>query len=406
MSAKGRDYHQRLSEFMIEHVFPAEPSYEAYRHAAGPDDHTVPPVVEELKKLAKDRGLWNLFLPAESGLTNVEYAPLAELTGWSMELAPEATNCAAPDTGNMETLHLFANEAQRKQWLEPLLNGDIRSAFAMTEPAVASSDARNIETTMLRDGDDYVINGRKWWISGAADPRCKILIVMGRTNPDAASHQQQSMILVPIDTPGVSVERSLPVFGWQDQHGHCELTFDNVRVPVANLLGEEGGGFVIAQARLGPGRIHHCMRAIGVAERAMALMVDRVNKRIAFGKPLAEQGVVQQHVALSRTEIDQARLLCHKAAWAIDEHGNQSKEARQLVAMIKAVAPQMACNVLDRAIQVHGAAGVSDDTVLARLYGWHRAMRLFDGPDEVHMRTIARAELGREPSAFAAAVTP
>ena len=406
MSAKGRDYHQRLSEFMIEHVFPAEPSYEAYRHAAGPDDHTVPPVVEELKKLAKDRGLWNLFLPAESGLTNVEYAPLAELTGWSMELAPEATNCAAPDTGNMETLHLFANEAQRKQWLEPLLNGDIRSAFAMTEPAVASSDARNIETTMLRDGDDYVINGRKWWISGAADPRCKILIVMGRTNPDAASHQQQSMILVPIDTPGVSVERSLPVFGWQDQHGHCELTFDNVRVPVANLLGEEGGGFVIAQARLGPGRIHHCMRAIGVAERAMALMVDRVNKRIAFGKPLAEQGVVQQQVALSRNEIDQARLLCHKAAWAIDEHGNQSKEARQLVAMIKAVAPQMACNVLDRAIQVHGAAGVSDDTVLARLYGWHRAMRLFDGPDEVHMRTIARAELGREPSAFAAAVTP
>ena len=406
MSAKGRDYHQRLSEFMIEHVFPAEPSYEAYRHAAGPDDHTVPPVVEELKKLAKDRGLWNLFLPAESGLTNVEYAPLAELTGWSMELAPEATNCAAPDTGNMETLHLFANEAQRKQWLEPLLNGDIRSAFAMTEPAVASSDARNIETTMLRDGDDYVINGRKWWISGAADPRCKILIVMGRTNPDAASHQQQSMILVPIDTPGVSVERSLPVFGWQDQHGHCELTFDNVRVPVANLLGEEGGGFVIAQARLGPGRIHHCMRAIGVAERAMALMVDRVNKRIAFGKPLAEQGVVQQQVALSRNEIDQARLLCHKAAWAIDEHGNQSKEARQLVAMIKAVAPQMACNVLDRAIQVHGAAGVSDDTVLARLYGWHRAMRLVDGPDEVHMRTIARAELGREPSAFAAAVTP
>jgi acyl-CoA dehydrogenase len=406
MSAKGRDYHQRLSEFMTEHVFPAEPSYEAYRHAAGPDDHTVPPVVEELKKLAKDQGLWNLFLPAESGLTNLEYAPLAELTGWSMELAPEATNCAAPDTGNMETLHLFANEAQRKQWLEPLLHGDIRSAFAMTEPAVASSDARNIETTMLRDGDDYVINGRKWWISGAADPRCKILIVMGRTNPEAASHQQQSMILVPVDTPGVSVERSLPVFGWQDQHGHCEVSFDNVRVPLANLLGEEGGGFVIAQARLGPGRIHHCMRAIGVAERAMALMVDRVNKRIAFGKPLAEQGVVQQQVALSRNEIDQARLLCHKAAWAIDEYGNQSKEARQLVAMIKAVAPQMACNVLDRAIQVHGAAGVSDDTVLARLYGWHRAMRLFDGPDEVHMRTIARTELGREQSAFAAAVTP
>jgi acyl-CoA dehydrogenase len=406
MSAKGQDYHDRLSEFMTEHVFPSEESYDAYRHAAGPEDHTVPPVVEELKKVAKDRGLWNLFLPSESGLTNLEFAPLAELTGWSMELAPEATNCAAPDTGNMETLHLFATEAQSKQWLEPLLNGEIRSAFAMTEPAVASSDARNIETTMLRDGGDYVINGRKWWISGASDPRCKVLIVMGRTNPDAASHQQQSMILVPIDTPGVTVERSLPVFGWQDQHGHCELSFDNVRVPVANLLGEEGGGFVIAQARLGPGRIHHCMRAIGVAERAMALMVNRVNSRIAFGKPLAAQGVVQQQVALSRNEIDQARLLCHKAAWTIDEQGNQSKDARQQVAMIKAVAPQMACNVIDRAIQVHGAAGVSDDTVLARLYGWHRAMRLFDGPDEVHMRTIARNELGREKSAFAAAVTP
>jgi acyl-CoA dehydrogenase len=390
---------------MTEFVFPAEKAYDAYRLEKGPDDHTVPPVIEELKKLAKDRGLWNLFLPAESGLTNLDYAPLAELMGWSMEIAPEVTNCAAPDTGNIETLHLFASEAQSKDWLEPLLNGEIRSAFAMTEPAVASSDARNIQTTMLRDGDDYVINGRKWWISGASDPRCKILIVMGRTNPDAASHQQQSMILVPIDTPGVTVLRSLPVFGWQDQHGHCEITFDNVRVPVANLLGEEGGGFAIAQARLGPGRIHHCMRAIGVAERAMALMVDRVNTRIAFGKPLADQGVVQQQVAQSRNEIEQSRMLCHKAAWTIDQHGNKSKEAQQLVAMIKAVAPQMACNVIDRAIQVHGAAGVSDDTVLARLYGWHRAMRLFDGPDEVHMRTIARAELGREKSAFATAVT-
>ncbi|GJF08241.1 acyl-CoA dehydrogenase [Mycolicibacterium cyprinidarum] len=403
MSAKGQDYHDRLADFMTELVFPAEVQYERYRADAGPDDHTVPPIVEDLKVAARERGLWNLFLPAESGLTNVEYAPLAELSGWSMELAPEALNCAAPDTGNMETLHLFATEDQRKQWLEPLLNGEIRSAFAMTEPAVASSDARNIETTMLRDGGDYVINGRKWWISGAADPRCKILIVMGRTNPDAASHQQQSMILVPIETPGVSVERSLPVFGWQDQHGHCEISFDNVRVPASNLLHEEGSGFAIAQARLGPGRIHHCMRAIGVAERALALMVDRVNKRIAFGKPLAEQGVVQQQVALSRNEIDQARLLCHKAAWTIDKHGN--KGARNEVAMIKAVAPQMACNVIDRAIQVHGAAGVSDDTPLARLYGWHRAMRLFDGPDEVHMRSIARAELGREKSAFATAVT-
>lgn len=403
MSDKGQDYFNRLTDFMVEHVFPAEASYDAYREEKGPKDHTVPPVVEELKKLAKERGLWNLFLPSESGLTNVEYAPLAELTGWSMEIAPEATNCAAPDTGNMETLHLFATPEQSEQWLKPLLAGEIRSAFAMTEPAVASSDARNIQTTMLRDGDDYVINGRKWWISGAADPRCKILIVMGRTNPDAASHQQQSMILVPTDTPGVSIERSLPVFGWQDQHGHCEVSFDDVRVPVKNLLHEEGSGFAIAQARLGPGRIHHCMRAIGVAERALALMVDRVNNRIAFGKPLAEQGVVQQQVALSRNEIDQARLLCHKAAWVIDKKGN--KEARNEVAMIKAVAPQMACNVLDRAIQVHGAAGISDDTVLARLYGWHRAMRLFDGPDEVHMRSIARAELGREKSALAAAVT-
>ena len=256
---------------------------------------------------------------------------------------------------------------------------------------------------MLRDGDDYIINGRKWWTSGAADPRCKILIVMGRTNPEAASHQQQSMILVPIDTPGVTVVRSTPVFGWQDQHGHCEVIYDNVRVPASNLLGEEGGGFAIAQARLGPGRIHHCMRAIGVAERALALLVDRVQKRVAFGKPLAEQGVIRQQIALSRNEIDQARLLCEKAAWTIDQHGN--KEARNLVAQIKAVAPQMACNVIDRAIQVHGAAGISDDTPLARLYGWHRAMRIFDGPDEVHMRSIARAELGREKSAFAAAVT-
>ncbi|WP_159231813.1 acyl-CoA dehydrogenase family protein [Mycolicibacterium vanbaalenii] len=404
MSAKGQDYHDRLTSFMTEHVFPAEASYEAYRHEKGPDDHTVPPVVEELKKLAKEQGLWNLFLPSESGLSNLEYAPLAELSGWSGDIAPEVLNCAAPDTGNMETLHLFANDEQRKQWLEPLLAGEIRSAFAMTEPAVASSDARNIQTTMLRDGDDYVINGRKWWITGVADPRCTIMIVMGRTNPDAASHQQQSMILVPVDTPGVTIERSLPVFGWQDQHGHCEISFDNVRVPVSNLLGEEGGGFAIAQARLGPGRIHHCMRAIGVAERALALMIDRVQKRIAFGKPLAEQGMVQQQIALSRNQIDQARLLCHKAAWTIDQHGNKSREAQKQVAQIKAIAPQMACDVIDRAIQVHGGAGVSDDFPLARLYAWHRAMRLFDGPDEVHMRTIARAELGGEKSAFAAAV--
>jgi acyl-CoA dehydrogenase len=379
MSAKAQDYHKRLTDFMTDFVFPAEEAYDRYRREAGPDDHTVPPVIEELKGLAKERGLWNLFLPAVSGLSNLEYAPLAELTGWSLEIAPEVTNCAAPDTGNMETLHLFATEAQRAQWLEPLLDGEIRSGFSMTEPAVASSDARNIETLITRDGGDYVINGRKWWTSGA------------------------SMVLVPIDTPGVAVLRSTPVFGWQDQHGHCEIVYDNVRVPVENLLGEEGAGFAIAQARLGPGRIHHCMRALGAAERALALMVDRVGKRVAFGKPLSEQGVVREQIARSRNEIDQARLLCEKAAWTIDAHGN--KEAHVLVSQIKAVAPQVACDVIDRAIQVHGAAGVSDDFPLARLYSWHRAMRLFDGPDEVHMRTIARAEIGREKSAFVAAVT-
>lgn len=403
MSDQASDYHKRLSDFMTEHVFPAEAEYDRYREEAGPNDHTVPPVIEELKAKAKERGLWNLFLPAESGLTNLDYAPLAELTGWSLELAPEALNCAAPDTGNMETLHLFATEEQRTQWLEPLLNGEIRSAFSMTEPAVASSDARNIETSIVRDGGDYVINGRKWWTSGAADPRCKILIVMGRTNPDAASHQQQSMVLVPIDTPGVTVVRSTTVFGYQDQPGHCEIIYDNVRVPVSNLLGEEGAGFAIAQARLGPGRIHHCMRALGGAERALALMVDRVTNRVAFGRPLAEQGVIREAIAKSRNEIDQARLLCQKAAWTIDQHGN--KAAHLLVSQIKAVAPRVACDVIDRAIQVHGAAGVSDDTPLARMYGWHRAMRIFDGPDEVHMRSIARAEIGREKSAFAAAVT-
>lgn len=403
MSAKASDYLRRLSDFMTEHVVEAEAEYDKYRHEAGPDDHTVPPVVEQLKIKAKERGLWNLFLPAESGLSNLEYAPLAEITGWSQELAPEALNCAAPDSGNMETLHLFATEEQRKQWLEPLLAGEIRSAFSMTEPAVASSDARNIETSIVRDGGDYVINGRKWWTSGASDPRCKILIVMGRTNPDAPSHRQQSMVLVPIDTPGVTVVRSTTVFGYQDQPGHCEIVYDNVRVPVTNLLGEEGGGFAIAQARLGPGRIHHCMRALGGAERALALMTDRARTRVAFGRPLAEQGVVREAIAKSRNEIDQARLLCEKAAWTIDQHGNRA--AHLLVSQIKAVAPQVACNVIDRAIQVHGAAGVSEDTVLARMYGWHRAMRIFDGPDEVHMRTIAHAEIGREMSALAAAVT-
>ena len=403
MSAKAQDYHERLSAFMTEFVFPAEAEYERYRTERGPDDHTLPPVMEELKKLARERGLWNLFLPSVSGLSNTDYAPLAELTGWSGEIAPESVNCAAPDTGNMEILHMFGSEQQRTKWLEPLLGGEIRSAFSMTEPAVASSDASNIATTIERDGDHYVINGHKWWTSGAADPRCKIFIVMGRTNPDAATHRQQSMVLVPVDTPGVNILRSTPVFGWQDQHGHSEIVYDSVRVPATNLLGEEGSGFAIAQARLGPGRIHHCMRALGAAERALALMVDRARNRVAFGRPLAEQGVVRESIAKCRNEIDQARLLCQKAAWTIDQHGN--KEARHLVAQIKAVAPKVACDVMDRAIQVHGAAGVSDDTPLARMYSWHRSMRIFDGPDEVHMRSIARAEIGRKKSAFAAAVT-
>ena len=403
MSATAADYHKRLTEFMVDEVIPAERPYEEHRAAAGPGDFTVPPVVEDLKAKARERGLWNLFLPAESGLTNLEYAPLAELTGWSSEIAPEAVNCAAPDTGNMEVLHMFGTAEQKEQWLKPLLNGQIRSAFSMTEPAVASSDARNIQTRITRDGDDYIINGRKWWTSGAMDPRCKILIVMGRTNPDAASHQQQSMILVPIDTPGVNILRSTSVFGWQDQHGHAEIEYDSVRVPASNLLAEEGMGFAIAQARLGPGRIHHCMRAIGVAERALALMTERARTRIAFGKPLAEQGMVQQQIALSRNEIDQARLLCEKAAWTIDQEGNRAAFA--LVAQIKSVAPQMALNVIDRAIQIHGGGGVSDDFPLARMYGWQRAMRIFDGPDEVHFRTVAKAELGRDPGAMAAAVT-
>jgi acyl-CoA dehydrogenase len=403
MSEKAQDYHKRLSAFMTEFVFPAEATYEQYRIETGHNDHSVPPIIEELKTLAKERGLWNLFLPPVSGLSNADYAPLAELTGWSMEIAPEALNCAAPDTGNMEILHLFGSEQQKAQWLEPLLGGDIRSAFSMTEPAVASSDATNIATTITRDGDDYVINGRKWWSSGASDPRCKVLIVMGKTAPDAASHRQQSMILVPIETPGVNILRDLPVFGWHDQHGHAEIVYENVRVPAANLLGEEGSGFAIAQARLGPGRIHHCMRALGAAERALALMVDRAQNRVAFGRPLAEQGVVRESIAKSRNEIDQARLLCQKAAWTIDQHGN--KEARNLVSQIKAVAPKVACDVIDRAIQVFGGAGVSEDVPLSRMYSWHRAMRIFDGPDEVHMRSIARAEIGREKSAFAAAVT-
>jgi acyl-CoA dehydrogenase len=397
LSPRAQDYHDRLSAFMAEHVYPAEAVYERQRGelvAAGAV-HTVPPVVEELKAEARRRGLWNLFLPDSTdpphGLSVLDYAPLAELTGRSIHLAPEATNCAAPDTGNMEVLHLFGSAEQKDRWLRPLLDGEIRSAFAMTEPDVASSDARNISTSVVRDGDDYVINGRKWWISGAADPRCRVMILMGKTDPSAHPYQQQSMVLVPFDTPGVEVVRALPVFGYQDQHGHCELRLTDVRVPAANLIGPEGSGFMIAQARLGPGRIHHCMRAVGVAERALEYLCRRATSRVAFGKPLAAQGVVQQQVAESRMEIEQARLLTLKAAWLIDTVG--AAGARTEIAAIKVIAPRVALAVLDRAIQVHGGAGVSDDFPLAALWAHTRTLRIADGPDEVHLRSVSRQEL-------------
>ncbi len=394
-SARAVELHERMVAFMRDHVLPAEATYEEQRVAAGPESHDVPPVIEELKQAARAEELWNLFLPSASGLSQLEYAPIAELSGWSLELAPEAINCAAPDTGNMELLHLLGTPEQQQRWLEPLLAGEIRSAFSMTEPRVASSDATNIETEIRRDGDEYVVNGRKWWSSGAMDPRCQVLIVMGKTDPEAATHRQQSMVIVPRETPGVRMVRDLPVFGRHDQHGHAEVVYDDVRVPVSNVIGEEGGGFAAAQARLGPGRIHHCMRALGAAERALALLVARAQERVAFGQPLAEQGVVRQEIAESRIEIDQARLLCHRACAVIDAEGN--KAAKDLVAMAKVAVPRTATRVIDRAIQVHGGAGMTDDTPLAAMYGWHRAMRLFDGPDEVHVRSIARSELGREP---------
>lgn len=390
-SERALELREALVRFMRERVFPAEHEYEDYRRKAGPGDSSVPPVVEDLKREAKRRGLWNLFLPAESGIGQLDYAGLAEVTGWSLHLAPEVTNCAAPDTGNMELLHLFGTDEQKRRWLRPLLAGEIRSAFSMTEIGVASSDATNIETRIRRDGNEYVINGRKWWSSGAADPRCELLIVMGKTDPEAETHRQQSMVLVPMSTPGVTVVRDVPVFGRHDQHGHCEVLYEDVRVPVANVLGEEGAGFAIAQARLGPGRIHHCMRALGAAERALALMTRRARSRIAFGRPLSDQGVVQQQIAESRAGIDQARLLCQLAAKTIDVHGN--KAAASYVSAAKVMVPRVALEVIDRAIQVHGGAGVSDDVPLAAMYGWHRAMRIFDGPDEVHLRTIARREL-------------
>jgi len=394
-SERATELHARLKTFIQDQVIPAEAAYRRHREAHGPSDHSVPPVVEELKVAAREQGLWNLFLPHESGLTQLEYATLAELTGWSVELAPEAVNSSAPDTGNMELIHLLGTPAQQDRWLRPLLEGEIRSAFAMTEPAVASSDATNIETRIERDGDEYVINGHKWWITGAADPRCRLLVVMGKSDPTAEVHRQQSMVLVPADTPGIEIVRSLPVFGHQHQQGHCEIVFRDVRVPVENILGEEGGGFAAAQARLGPGRIHHVMRALGAGERALALMVARTKSRVAFGRPLAEQGVVRDRIAESRIALDQARGLCHHAAHVIDTEGN--KAARHLVAEAKVSVPRTVLEVIDRAIQVHGGAGVSDDTPLAAMWGWHRAMRIFDGPDDVHLLTLARAELQKDP---------
>jgi acyl-CoA dehydrogenase len=395
VSPKAQEYVKRLEDFMDSHIYPAEKTYEQQREelVASGQPHVVPPVLEDLKSEAKSRGLWNLFLPDVSGLTNLEYAHLAEIMGRSGHLAPEATNCAAPDTGNMEVLHMFGTPEQKERWLRPLMDGEIRSAFAMTEPAVASSDATNISTEIRRDGDDYVINGRKWWISGAADPRCAVFILMGKTDPDAPRHRQQSQILVPVDAPGVTIKRNLLVFGYVDQHGHCEIEFDNVRVPATNLIGEEGGGFAIAQARLGPGRIHHCMRAIGVAERALELMCRRATSRVAFGKTLAEQGTVRQAIAESRMEIEQARLYVLKTAWMIDNVG--AKGARSEIAAIKVIAPRVCLNVVDRAIQVHGGGGVSQDFPLASMWAHARTLRIADGPDDVHLRSVARMEIGR-----------
>ena len=394
LSPKATEYARKLQAFMDNEVFPAEATYlkERAEFFCQGKPHKLPPVIEKLKQKAKSQGLWNLFLPhLDHGLSVTDYATLAEITGWSVELAPEAINCAAPDTGNMELLEMFGTAEQKKQWLEPLLNGEIRSGFAMTEPDVASSDARNIRTSIKREGDHYVINGTKWWTTGAMDERCKILIVMGKTNPEAEDHKQQSMILVPIDTPGVEVVRNLEVLGYIDQHGHAEVKFTNVKVPVSNLLGKEGEGFALAQARLGPGRVHHCMRAIGMAERALQLMIKRSLTRNAFGKELARQGVIQDWIAQARINIDQARLLVLKTAWLIDNQG--AKAARKEIAAIKVVVPRMAQEIIDNAIQAHGGAGVSQDTPLAAMYAGVRVLRIVDGPDEVHIRDLAKLEL-------------
>jgi acyl-CoA dehydrogenase len=387
LSPTATKLRDELLAFMDEDVYPAEAVYRQQMAVLG-DPHGQPQVLEDLKAEARRRGLWNLFFPGQ--LSNVDYAPLAEIMGRSL-LAAEACNCSAPDTGNMEILAMFGTDEQKERWLQPLLDGEIRSAFAMTEPGVASSDATNISCRIEPRGDDYVINGRKWWISGAASPRCAVFIVMGKTDAGANPYQQQSMILVPTDTAGVTVVRNLPVFGYADREGHCEVVFEDVRVPATNILGQEGAGFLMAQARLGPGRVHHCMRTIGVAERALELMCQRVRQRHAFGKTLADQGVIQQWIADARIEIDQARLYTLHAAWLMDSEGNRA--ARTAVSGIKVAVPNMAIRVIDHAIQAHGGAGVGDDFPLASMYAHVRTLRLADGPDEVHRGVVARHEL-------------
>ncbi len=393
---RTKDLLARVEDFMDKHIYPAEPVFAEQMEAFGDNRWQVPQIIEDLKEKAKAEGLWNMFLPDSElgfGLSNLEYAPLAEVMGRS-GFASEVFNCSAPDTGNMEVIERYGTPAQKQQWLEPLLNGEIRSAFAMTEPAVASSDATNIETEIKRDGDEYVINGRKWWTSGIGDPRCKILILMGKTDTSAERHAQQSQILVPVDTPGITVERMLPVFGFDDApHGHGEVSFKDVRVPAENIILGEGRGFEIAQGRLGPGRIHHCMRTIGVAERALEKMCQRLLSRVAFGKTVSEHSVWEQRVAEARTNIEMCRLLCLKAADMMDKVGN--KIARAEIAMIKVAAPKMALQIIDDAIQAHGGGGVTTDFGLAKAYSGMRTLRIADGPDEVHNRTIARLEYGK-----------
>lgn len=395
-SPKAKELQASLLDFMDNHIYPNEQAY-MDELMAQDDIHAQPPIMHQLQKEARSRGLWNLFMPnAEygAGLTNLDYAPLAEIMGRS-PIASEATNCAAPDTGNMEILAEFGNEEQKERWLKPLLEAEIRSCFGMTEPDVASSDPTNLKSTITRDGDDFVINGRKWWSSGAADPRCKICLFLGLSDPGADRYLQHSLVLIPMDTPGVNVKRTLPVFGYDAGHGHCEIEFTDVRVPASNLLGEQGHGFLIGQARLGPGRIHHCMRAIGMAERALELMCKRAHERVAFGVPLAKQGVIRDWIAESRIRIEQGRLFVLRAAWQMDTQGKESQQARADISGIKVAAAELATWVIDRAIQVHGGAGVSADFPLAAMYAYARTLHIVDGADEVHKMVIAREELAR-----------